>query len=250
MLTKKNVEKIEKKSKEQLEVFLKECGIEKKEGNLLEIGFKNGYFLENARKEGFNVHGTEISEQYFNETKKCFPEINIALEKNNKIPYEDNSMDFVVSFQVLEHVSSLNELIKEIYRVLKPGGVMYHVCPNYNSFYEGHYNVIWFPFLGKKTGRLYLKLLGKYGKYYETLNIIKPSSVKKKLLNMNFEVKSLGKKEFKNNFNFNQIRKIQVNAIRKACHFFLQVNLFKKIFLSTLTFLNLYYPIKVIAKKR
>lgn len=243
------MKKIENKSKEQLEVFLRECGIKRKEDNLLEIGFKNGYFLENARKEGFNVYGTEISEQYFNETKKRFPNINIALEKNNKIPYEDNSMDFVVSFQVLEHVPSLDELLKEVYRVLKPGGVMYHVCPNYNSFYEGHYNVIWLPFLGKKTGRLYLKLLGKYSKYYETLNIIKPNSIKKKLLNVDFEIVSLGKKEFKNNFNLDQINKIQVKAIRKFCQFSLQVNLLKKLFLNTLTFLNLYCPIKIIAKK-
>ena len=243
------MKKNNKKLKNQLEDFLRECKISKKKGRLLEIGFKNGYFLEEARKNGFDVYGTEVSKEYLKETKKRFPKINIVLEKNNRIPYEDNSMDFVVSFQVLEHVASLDDVLKEAYRVLRPGGLMYQVFPNYNSFYEGHYNVIWLPFLNKKLGRFYLKILGRYSKYYESLNIVKPKFIKKKLSKFNLEIVSLGKKEFINNFNINQIKKIQVKIVKKVCVFFIKIGFLRKFFLNIVVFSNLHYPIKIIAKK-
>ena len=132
------MKKNNKKPKNQLEDFLKECKIGNRRGNLLEIGFKNGCFLEEARKDGFNVYGTEVSEEYLRSSRDRFPNINIVLEENSKMPYDDDSMDYIVSFQVLEHVISLNDVLKEARRVLKPDGLMYHVCPNYNSFYEGH----------------------------------------------------------------------------------------------------------------
>lgn len=42
----------------------------------------------------------------------------------------DNSMDTVISFQVIEHIKDDLEFLKEIYRVLKPGGKAYLTTPN------------------------------------------------------------------------------------------------------------------------
>ena len=55
------------------------------------------------------------------------------------LPVKNNSMDYVVSFQVLEHVPNPHKVISELYRVLKPNGTIlisvpffgdYHTCPN------------------------------------------------------------------------------------------------------------------------
>lgn len=55
------------------------------------------------------------------------------------IPAKDSSFDFVITQEVLEHVESPLKGIKEIHRVLKPGGLAYiqlpfiigfHPCPN------------------------------------------------------------------------------------------------------------------------
>ena len=55
------------------------------------------------------------------------------------LPIKDNSMDYVMSYQVLEHVPNPHKVIREFYRVLKPNGVIvisvpfigeYHTCPN------------------------------------------------------------------------------------------------------------------------
>jgi 2-polyprenyl-3-methyl-5-hydroxy-6-metoxy-1,4-benzoquinol methylase len=44
--------------------------------------------------------------------------------------FEDNSFDSIISFQVIEHIEDDALFLKEIYRVLKPGGMAYLTTPN------------------------------------------------------------------------------------------------------------------------
>jgi ubiquinone/menaquinone biosynthesis C-methylase UbiE len=44
--------------------------------------------------------------------------------------FEDNSFDSIVSFQVIEHIENDSLFLKEIHRVLKPGGAAYLTTPN------------------------------------------------------------------------------------------------------------------------
>ena len=49
----------------------------------------------------------------------------------NNIPFKSESLDSVVCSEVLEHIDSPEESIKELIRVLKPGGVMALSVPRY-----------------------------------------------------------------------------------------------------------------------
>lgn len=44
-------------------------------------------------------------------------------------PFDDNSFDYVICNAVLEHVKNDDFVLKEIYRVLKPGGTLYVSIP-------------------------------------------------------------------------------------------------------------------------
>lgn len=46
------------------------------------------------------------------------------------LPFEDESFDYVVSFQVIEHIKRDKEFVREVYRVLKPGGRFIVSTPN------------------------------------------------------------------------------------------------------------------------
>lgn len=46
-----------------------------------------------------------------------------------KLPFEDNSFDNVFSSEVIEHIDNLDEILDEIYRVLKPGGLFLLTTP-------------------------------------------------------------------------------------------------------------------------
>jgi SAM-dependent methyltransferase len=78
-----------------------------------------------------------------------------------KLPLADGSMDVAVSLQVLEHVVHPMAMLREVYRVLRPGGFFLLTCENYLSFREPHYRVAWLPLLPKRLGAAYLRLRGR-----------------------------------------------------------------------------------------
>ncbi len=243
---------LRQKALTQLKSFLAECKIDDFKGRkIFEIGFKNGLFLDECRREGLMPTGLEINEEYVREVKARFPYLDLLLYDGGTFPVSDASVDFVVSFQVLEHVGSIEHIIGESLRILKPGGIMYHVSPNYCSFYEGHYNLIWLPFLNKTLGRYYLKLLGRYTPYYESLNLIKPGFAERALrrYGSDITVLSLGRREFINNFNAGQIEKVNQKVLRKTLKLLLRLGFVKDCFLWLISRMNLYYPIIIIAKK-
>ena len=45
------------------------------------------------------------------------------------IPFEDNFFDSIFSSEVFEHVFNLDEVLHELFRVLKPGGFILITCP-------------------------------------------------------------------------------------------------------------------------
>lgn len=81
--------------------------------------------------------------------------------EGERLPVASNTVDVVVSLQVLEHVWNPEAVIAEVFRVLKPGGVFYFSCENYLAFREMHYKVPWLPLLPKPVGALYLRALGR-----------------------------------------------------------------------------------------
>jgi SAM-dependent methyltransferase len=46
------------------------------------------------------------------------------------LPIADNSVDLVVSQSVLEHLGDVAGFLRETHRILKPGGMTIHLCPN------------------------------------------------------------------------------------------------------------------------
>ncbi len=242
---------LEDKAKEQLESFISDCGTGDLAGKrVLEIGFKNGLLLNELDKAGVKATGLEINSKLYNSVREKFRDFDIVLYDGKKFPMADESFDYVISYQVLEHVESLRDIFDECVRVLRPGGMMYHICPNYFSFYEGHYRVIWFPLFNKFLGRLYLKLFRCYTQYYETLNIIKPNTVMGSLKqHKNITIFSLGKAEFISKFSIKQIEKVKLKLLRKILKIVKKAGPMQKAVLEIIVYLNLYYPLTIIVRK-
>lgn len=245
-------DKLHQKAHNQLKSFLSDCQIEELQNKkVLEVGFRNGLFLNECRKRDLICTGIEINREYCRTVKAKFPALDVLWYDGGVFPLPDESFDFVVSYQVLEHVSSIRHVLSECIRVLKPGGIMYHVCPNYHSFYEGHYKIIWLPFLNKTLGRLYLKLIGCYHSGYEDLNIIKPKVVAKILRHHqnNINVISLGCREFINKFNAEQIKKVNQKLLQKILKLLQQLPVIKKCVLEIVGRAGFYYPITITVMK-
>ena len=60
--------------------------------------------------------------------------VDIVADFENGLPFlPDNSVDELFSRHVLEHIENLELLIKEIYRVLKPGGIHRVIVPHFSN---------------------------------------------------------------------------------------------------------------------
>ncbi|VVB54478.1 Ubiquinone biosynthesis O-methyltransferase [uncultured archaeon] len=58
------------------------------------------------------------------------------------LPYADNSFDAVVAMEVIEHVKDYPTALKEVKRVLRPGGVFVMTTPE-NTFIETAFWALW-----------------------------------------------------------------------------------------------------------
>lgn len=77
------------------------------------------------------------------------------------LPFPDDSFDAVISYQTLEHVADCRRVVEEMLRVVRPGGGVHIVCPDYRGTFEGHYLLPWLPLFPKPLARLYLRALGR-----------------------------------------------------------------------------------------
>lgn len=88
------------------------------------------------------------------------------------MPYPDASFDAVYSVSCLEHTQDPGAVLKEIVRVLKPGGVAVINFPNYGSWWEGHYNFFMVPHTPKWLFKIIARLRGRSPDFADTLQFI------------------------------------------------------------------------------
>ena len=110
----------------------------KKNQKVLEIGCGRGEFLNEFTNKGLDGYGVDLL--YY--CKNFFPNLNFKKVDmaNEKLPYEDNFFDVIYSKSVIEHFYYPDKIFKEAFRVLKPGGIIITLTPEwqyiYKSFYE------------------------------------------------------------------------------------------------------------------
>jgi SAM-dependent methyltransferase len=96
---------------------------------VLDIGCGRGEFLRGFMRCGAKGYGVDRSRAA--ETLCPEAELRIADLENDLLPFEDDFFDVVFSKSVIEHFYYPEKLVKEIYRVLKPGGLVITMCPDW-----------------------------------------------------------------------------------------------------------------------
>lgn len=98
-----------------------------------DIGCADGYGTTYQADYTKSTIGVDYSEVTIEEAKKKHAAKTNLSFKSGKvppIPLEDNSKDVVTAFQFIEHIEDRLGFIKDVHRVLKPGGVFICTTPN------------------------------------------------------------------------------------------------------------------------
>ncbi len=119
----------------------------RKTGKIIDVGCGIGYFLETAKSRGWEVYGTEYTNEAIQICKN--KGIKISKGKLNSENYNPESFDIITSFEVLEHINNPLEEIDNFSKILRIGGLVYLTTPNFNSFLryklKEKYDVITYP---------------------------------------------------------------------------------------------------------
>lgn len=106
---------------------------------ILDIGCGFGWFELYALDQGVSkITGIEPTEESIATAKRNIKDTraDFVLGSAIELPFEDASVDTVVSWEVIEHIPKQTEdkMFQEVFRVLKPGGRFYLSTPHSNFF--------------------------------------------------------------------------------------------------------------------
>ena len=98
---------------------------------VLELGCGTGYFTRELARSQADIIAIDVSPELLEIAKVACPAENVRYEIQNACALSclDAVFDSVVGSSVLHHLQ-IREAVREIYRVLKPGGTIYFTEPN------------------------------------------------------------------------------------------------------------------------
>ena len=105
--------------------------------NVLDIGCGVGDYTREIRNLTQKVTGLDISVKA---AKNKYPDVNFNnYDCNAPLPFPDNSMDKIVSINLIEHLVSFETFLSECQRVLKPGGKIALTTANLDFVLHDHF---------------------------------------------------------------------------------------------------------------
>lgn len=131
----------ENSNRDNRKIFYDQLNFIKPGMKLLDLGCGDGLDLFHYKKLGAEIYGVDASEELLEIAKKRLPNENIQFGFFEKIPFQDNFFDVVLSKYAIMTSADMEPIFKEIFRVLKPNGIiMYLVTHPFRQYLERREN--------------------------------------------------------------------------------------------------------------
>lgn len=184
------------REEERIAIMRDVFGIQVKGKRILEIGSGLGTFNIVCQQHGGDCYGIEPDSVKagisLDRLDNAGVRRKILRSVGEYLPFGDRTFDLIVSFQVLEHTQIPEKVMRETVRVLKPGGYVHFVVPNYNSFWEGHYGIIWLPQFPRSLAKIYLRCTGRDADFLDEIQYTTPARIVKAFAGEKVEILNLG----------------------------------------------------------
>jgi len=104
-----------------------------KKRNILDLGCGEGTRLGMIDGERKNLTGIDVSETAIKKAKVKYPKIDFFSGNIEKLPFKNGVFDLIYSVFVFEHLDKPEAVIKEAVKVLKIGGNLFIIAPNFGA---------------------------------------------------------------------------------------------------------------------
>lgn len=143
--------------------ILREQGFPLSRSSMADIGCSRGHITQRLAAEFAFVVGLDLDNEvppggrtfHYVQADGCF------------LPLASSAFDVVLANHVLEHVSSAERMLDEVWRVLRPGGICYLACPNRLTLVEPHYRLPFLSWLPPAIADRYVRWCGRGEKYLD-----------------------------------------------------------------------------------
>lgn len=115
---------------------------ERARGDVLVDGCGVGAYLSHLAPDARRIVGLDIELERTFEARAKATRAGLVCGAGEWLPFPDACFDFLLSHEVLEHVQDDAAAIREMVRVLRPGGRLALFCPNRGYPFETH-GVYW-----------------------------------------------------------------------------------------------------------
>jgi 2-polyprenyl-3-methyl-5-hydroxy-6-metoxy-1,4-benzoquinol methylase len=110
-----------------IDMFFKKYGIVAGKSHILDFGCNTGFFVGRLQEKGYEVKGIDMSSDAVEFGTKMGVR-NLVVGKT-PVPFLSNSFDVFLALDVIEHIQDHDAAMRDLYRVLKPGGTAFVMVP-------------------------------------------------------------------------------------------------------------------------
>jgi len=137
--------------------------------SILDLGSGRGGFLIDVASRGGQAVGLEVNDDYIKKTleEAVKKDLRVEVVKGvaESLPFANQQFDFINFALVVEHVEDADQAIREMSRVMKPGGQAYMGVPNRYGFKDPHFHLYLVNWLPRAWCNGFITLFGKHKDY-------------------------------------------------------------------------------------
>jgi len=111
-------------------------------GKALDIGCGQGTFLQLLQREGWECHGTELTQESASRASQRGIPVSVGEVREEQFP--PHSFDLITFWQVLEHLRDPMKVLKALRPLMKKGGIVAISTPNIESLQAKVASSQWF----------------------------------------------------------------------------------------------------------